>query len=239
MRTRVVFLFLGLAIFRGLFFRPSTFDEPLQVKQVSEAEDRLTCLYFPEFMVKQVETSDKGAEQISIVPVATHVPECRRANVPTEIVISPDVWTGYVKGVRSPYLFLSGEDGAGLLYAFAVFDVRTGQKLFEDATHVDKGFHSIEVAGPVLTMEYSRAIQLDCSLFRDPTRSGGRACWEKAQRELHLQLPMPDCSRSYLRDAPDLPEDPSDIAFDVKGVWDGHQFSVTPVGDSALCAARP
>ncbi len=154
-----------------------------------------------------------------------------------ELPISWEDWSGYVAGVKSHYLFLDGDDGFGLLYPFAVFDLRTGKKLFADAIQLGKEFRSIEASGSTLTLHYQRAAQLQCSIY--PADAGWQACWRQAQRELHLPMPLPSCATAYLRDAHGDPEDPSQLAYDVTAVWDGREFRVTPSGDSAVCAATP
>jgi hypothetical protein len=249
MRSQVLFLLLGVITLSVLYVviqrrqtGASPFETPREVKTVSlggDPRNRVTCLYFPGFMVKEVDKDSKGAEQISVIPVASsQTPPCQQADLPSEIVIDPTGWSGYVEGIKSRYLFLSGDDGFGLLFPFAVFDVRTGTKLFDDAITLKDPFESVEIKGSGLTMKYMRAVQLECSLLRDP-KNDGAACWEKARKELRLDMPMPDCSEPYRKDAPGAPEDPSDIAYDVRAEWDGHQLKVTPVGHSAICGPRP
>ena len=241
----VVILFAGYRVIQRRQAGTAYFDTPLKVTTSDLGIDpgsnppfhnQLICTYFRDFMVKEIVFDQPGDEQISIVPgSASHSPTCQRANVSNEIVID---WSGSLEGVKTPYLFLAGDDSFGLLFPFAVFDARTGKKLFEDGITSKDLFESIEVKGAALTTRFKRVVQLQCSLLRDP-RNDGAACWEKSRRELHLEMPMPDCSEAYRKDGPDTPDDPSDIAYDVRAEWDGLQFSVTPIGHSAICGARP
>src|SRR5690242_8062262 len=47
-----------------------------------QAKPELSCAYYPRFMVKEVDLGEKGAEQLSIFPVAADqpAPACRREN---------------------------------------------------------------------------------------------------------------------------------------------------------------
>jgi uncharacterized membrane protein len=215
------------------------FDKPLQVKEVdlgiapnttTEQHAWVRCLYFADFMVKEIDLAEKGAEQISIVPAAAQISPCQRDNVPSEIVI--DGWHGYVEGIKTPYLFLSADDGWGLLFSFAAIDARTGKKLFDDAIRGQTPFESIEVQGASLRLSYQRAVQLDCSLFRGQTDGAWKACWEKTRRELQLQAPIPDCTDGS-------PDNPAQIAYAATVVWDGRQLAATPRDQSAVCGETP
>jgi hypothetical protein len=244
-RYRYIILFVIIAVIVGFVIQrrssqSSPFDKPLKITEVDlgvnpyspSTRGRVTCLYFAGFMVKEIDTGEKGAEQISIVPAET---QCQRNNVPAEVVI--DGWSGYLYGVKSPYLFLRGDDGFGLRFDFGVFDIRIGKQLFEDSILTTAPFDSIEVNGSNLTMRYRRVAQLKCSLYPGPKNEGWQECWENTRRELSLDMPVPNCAEAYLRDAPS--DDPSQIAYDSRGEWDGNQFTVTPVGSSALCAPTP
>jgi hypothetical protein len=78
-------------------FRPALFDKPTQVARVPlshdpqdpQAKARVSCFYYPHFMVKEIDLGEQGAEQLSIVPlVATTKPGCRRENAVDETVIA-------------------------------------------------------------------------------------------------------------------------------------------------------
>jgi hypothetical protein len=187
--------------------------------------DELICTYFSEFMVKEIVLDQPGDEQISIVPTTAPAPSaCQRANVPNEIVLDS---FGVFGDAKSHYLFLLAAETFGLQDGFAVFDARTGKQLFDDLSMKNEPFKSVAIEGSKLTMEYKRVVPLECSLSSDP-KNDGAACWEKTRAQLHLDMPMPDCSGIA-----------DDIAYDVRAEWDGHQLKVMPVGHSAICGARP
>lgn len=197
--------------------------------------NKLVCTYFSDFMVKEVVLDQPGHDQISIVPTAAQSAPCQRANLPNEIVLdSFDIFSG----AKSQYLLLIAAETFGLEEGFSVFDARTGKKLFGDIRMKNEALKSFEVEGSGIKMGYRRVVPLECSLVRDP-KNDGAACWEKTRRELHLDMPAPDCSAAYPRDAPDSAKVPSQIAYDVRAEWDGSQFTVRPVGSSAICGATP
>jgi len=94
---------------------PSLFDKPLLEKHAPLPRDPanpqfkplLSCFYYPLFMVKQVDLGEEGAEQLSILyrEKGREQPLCRRANAKDEMVINPNEWTGYFKGVRGKFVF--------------------------------------------------------------------------------------------------------------------------------------
>ena len=73
----------------------------------------LSCFYYPDFMVKQVDIGEQGAEEISILHRAKDrgEPQCLRANIKDEIVVDSRVWSGYFEGVKGNLVFLRADDG--------------------------------------------------------------------------------------------------------------------------------
>ena len=121
---------------------PSPFDRPLKVVRLPlprdpenpQARARLSCAYFPTFMAKEIDLGEVGAAQLSIVPVtAARKETCRRENLPGEMVISPNDWTGYFSGVKGRYVVFDADDGWNGGTGFAIFSATDGKKLFDDA----------------------------------------------------------------------------------------------------------
>src|ERR1700680_313976 len=70
----------------------SMFETPLATKKLTLPptnkdgnKTKLTCSYYPHFMVKQVDEGEVGAAQLSIVPVVAGAPKpaCQRKNLPS------------------------------------------------------------------------------------------------------------------------------------------------------------
>src|ERR1700744_3194028 len=126
-----------------------SFDNPVQRKVVDlgpanvipnrNQRIKLTCAYYPTFMVKELnDPGNKGALSISTVPVEHgRNPACTRKHGPNERVFKD--WEGYFAGVKHGLLFLDPSDGVGGGMPFAVFDPLTGAKIFEDSVKLETG----------------------------------------------------------------------------------------------------
>ena len=125
----------------GLFLLASlnwgqTFDKPVRKQRVglrrtpNQLTDRarVTCYFFSNFMVKEVDMGEVGAERLGIVPVKPQsTGKCVRARGKEEIVIPAEQWSGYLMGVKEDYVFFSGSDLWNSSSPFAIFDSRTGK----------------------------------------------------------------------------------------------------------------
>lgn len=198
----------GIAIFlAGIFLAssataaPSVFDTPLDTQTVklpaakNTPQTTVTCSYYANFMVKQVDEGELGAAQLSIASIdplaGKHA--CKRQNVTGEKVVNPDDWTGYFEGVKGDYVFFQAEDGVNGGMGFAVFAAGSGKKLFEDSALGD--LHSLALNGPALTMRYQRSFAGPCSVPH-----AGPSCWAKiaAATGVNASSP-PDCAAGYLK----------------------------------------
>lgn len=184
----------------------SLFDPPAQTQKrtLPPAKDvakiTLTCRYYAHFMVKQVDEGEVGAAEISILPIDAGAakPACQRKNVPSEKVVNPNDWSGYVKGVKGDYVFLDADDGVNGGLGFAVFAAGTAKKLFEDSAVGN--LKSVALDGKVLTLRYARSYSGDCSVPRD-----GASCWTKiATATGQGTTKQPDCAAGYLKAKNDM-----------------------------------
>lgn len=179
-----------------------TFDKPLQKKVVdlglspdfspsTNVHLKLTCAYYPAFMVKQLEdTSSEGALWFAIVTDHPgHRAPCVQAHGPDEKLIGED-WCGYFSGVKRGVVFLDACDGfSGGIY-FAAFDSRSGMKIFEDSVATKNGKIDFVVSDKQITLRYLRVIVGDCSVPKY-----GSTCWNKFKEQPSLNAaPMPKCS---------------------------------------------
>jgi len=187
----------------GLFFLASlswgqTFDKPVRKQRVELGKaanalsdrNRVTCYYFPKFMVKEVDLGEEGAERLGILPVTPQSRgKCVRAPGKEEIVIPAKQWSGYFMGAKNDYVFFSGDDGWNDATPFAVFDSKTGKKLFEDSAKADIAFAT---TGQIVSMRYLRVVTDDCFILKDA------ACWQRMATKYGLDnAAAPDCQKGY------------------------------------------
>ena len=179
-----------------------SFDKPLQKKVVdlglspdfSPSENvhlKLTCVYYPTFMVKQLEdTSSEGALWFAIVMRRPgHIAPCIQAHGLDEKKIGED-WCGYFSGVKRGLVFLDACDGFSGGIDFAAFDSRSGIKIFQDSVATKDGNIDFVVSGNQITLRYVRVVVGNCSVPKD-----GAACWNKFKEQPGLNTtPMPKCS---------------------------------------------
>src|SRR6185437_3341624 len=151
-----------------------TFDKPVRKQRVNlrrtpdQTTDRarVTCYFFPNFMVEEVDMGEVGAERLGIVPVTPQsTGKCVRARGKEEIVIPAEQWSGYFMGVKNGYVFFSGEDGWNGAIAFATND-------------------------QAVSMRYLRVVTDDCFILKDA------ACWQRMAAKYGLgNAAAPDCRK--------------------------------------------
>jgi len=179
----------------GAMAAGAVFDKPLETKAVTlpptetNPKPKLTCRYYPHFMVKEIDEGEVGAAQLSILP-AVPKPLCQRQNIATEKVVDPKDWSGYVEGAKGDFVFFTADDGVNGALGFAVY-APSGKKLFEDAAVGD--LHSLTVSGSTLTARYVRSFAGTCSVLKE-----GDSCWTKIAAAAHLDpAAKPDCKGGY------------------------------------------
>lgn len=203
MLTRVLLSLLFVTSLAG----GETFDKPVR-KQRVELEKaanplsdrrRITCYYFPHFMVKEVDLGEVGAERLGILPVTPQSPgKCTRARGKGEMVISSDEWSGYFKGVKGNFVFFDADDGTNGGMGFAVYDARTGKKIFSDVALGALSF--LDRPGHELVVKYERLVEAECVIHRGPS-----GCWRQIRKDLGLEsAEAPDCKAGYEKSAETL-----------------------------------
>lgn len=227
---------------------PSPFDSPLRTVRVPlpkdadnpQAKPKVTCAYYPGFMVKEVDLGEVGAAQLSILSTlgSASKPPCRRENLPGEHVVSPDDWSGYFDGTKGDYVVFTADDGWNGGMGFAVFSARTGRKLFDDAL---LGPFRLVSEGPNgLILRYRRVYAAKCSLRADLA-----GCWRQVTRDTSLSGPAPDCGAAYAREARRTPkfarqvrDDPTVVDYEVEATIIAGKSAIKPVAGKAA-ACRP
>jgi hypothetical protein len=244
------------------------FDRPLRTERVAlgggEAgqarKPRLTCYYFPAVRVKEVDLGEVGAAELAILPLRPGMKRiaCQRRTAPGEVVIRSDQWSGYFKGVKSGYVFFDAEDGTNGGLGFAVFDGRTGRKLFEDLAVGE--IRAAEASGAGIRLRYRRAGVGPCSVPGD-----GMKCWARIAEQMPgiKDAPAPDCAAGYQKAKLDMArgrceaqggkgedclqaemkrldeqhwnETPSVVAYDVEAQIDPGRQSLRATGGALSC----
>jgi hypothetical protein len=188
-----------------------SFDKPLQKKTVelggatssAPTHAKVTCYLFPTFMVKEVDLGEKGASRLAILPASKrNIPACSRLRDQTEKVVNPDDWSGYFKGVRGNLVFFDADDRVNGGMGFAVYDSKTGKKIFDDAALGELHFpesHSPE-HNKETTIQYARVVDGGCAVPKDQA-----GCWDKIKKKLGLETASaPDCQAGYESSAQQL-----------------------------------
>jgi hypothetical protein len=183
---------------------PTIFDAPLKTERITLPKTRgepadkreLTCFRFAELRVKQLDLGEVGAAQLAILPqkAGAKPTPCQRQTAAGEIVIPAKAWSGYFKGVKSNYVFFDAEDGTNGGLGFAVFDGRTGTKLFEDLAVGEIG--TAEPSEDGIKLRYKRAFSGTCSI-----PAAGVGCWAEILQKMPgvKAEPIPDCAAGYLK----------------------------------------
>jgi hypothetical protein len=159
---------------------------------------KLTCYYYSTFTVKEYDQGEKGAEWLSIVPSPQAA--CTLRHTDNEKVYVYPEWSGYFRGARGTFAFFDAADGTDGGMPFAIFDVRTGRKLFEDSSllayyqkklHIHNAFRIASGGEQNSLLMYFRVVRAGCDI---KTEQAG--CWNRVRAKLGItQTDMPVCRR--------------------------------------------
>jgi hypothetical protein len=194
-----------------------SFDAPLKKKVVNfgpspyypagNFQNKLSCYFYPRFMVKQYDEGEKGAEWLAIAPIekGAPAPECTKSHAPGERVIEQEEWSGYFLGVKGNLVFFDAADGFDGGLAFVVYDATTGKKIFRDSryeasmwkrTAGGSAFNRLRVyraPSGGLSLKYLRVVATECDLHQATKERA--SCWQEARKKLELKsTQMPLCS---------------------------------------------
>lgn len=184
----------------------ASFDKPLATKTVdlgpskysSEAHAQVKCYYFPGFMVKEVDQGEKGAARLAIVPDSHVIPKCTQSKYKSEMVVNAEEWSGYFKGAKNGFVFFDADDGVNGGMGFAVYDARTGKKLFSDSAVGPLQFP--ERPDNAFAIKYERLVQAECVIQNEFSQ-----CWQQIKKDLALEnVRAPDCRAGYEKSAQTL-----------------------------------
>jgi hypothetical protein len=161
---------------------------------------KLTCYFYPTFAVREYDVGQKGAE-LAIVPNEPVTDsDCTWSRRTRAKLVD---WTGGFKGAKGNLVFFDAADGTDGGMPFAVYDSRTGKRIFEDSYYDPSMSGDITEASPFnpmrvenasddqIILTYLRVSATDCDLHRV-----GSACWERIKKKFALKSAnMPRCSR--------------------------------------------
>ncbi len=219
------------------------FDVPSGVQKQAPppGDTTVTCLAYPHFIVKQVDSGDIGAKISIIAPGGAVRPSCRPEPEGTEIPIESPSWAGYFKGAVGDYLFLEAAKDGDRALGFAIF--AAGKLVFEDAAV--GSVRAASLSGAKLTLRYTRSFAAACSMPRD-----GAPCWKKIAAATGLDPARPpDCAASYQAamdeakdaDEPAAPDAklwtdvPSVVNYDAEATIGAGPPSIRPLAAASGC----
>lgn len=202
MLLRLLFPVLALlAVSAAESFDKPTFKSVVHLGQSASGSGRrakVTCYFYPRFMVKEVDRGEKGADRLAIVPITpSTVRRCTASQTKAEMVINADEWSGYFKGVKKDLVFFDGDDLVNGGMGFAVYDAKTGKRIFEDSALGDLEFSAPK--GPELSVKYMRVVDGQCIVPKDQA-----ACWEQIRKTIGMDASPPDCKQAYEESAQKL-----------------------------------
>lgn len=168
-----------------------SFDAPVLQRVVdlgrlrgSSFHRTLTCDYYSEFMVKELDLGEEGATWFAIVPSHPgHPPACTRSRSVGEKFIPGREWCGYFTGAKANYVFLNACSAHNAALDFAIYDARTGRRVFED-TAVDSmagGVQFRRAADGGILLTYARVALFNCTLPAEKD-----VCWRRIRSQLGL-----------------------------------------------------
>lgn len=219
------------------------FDQPVAVDNVDlppnkgnpDARPAVNCYRYKDFMVKEVDLGEVGAEKLAVLPENA---KCEREDAGERKVTDPVA--GYFLGAKGNLAFFQAPDGFNGGMPYVVIDTKTMKKLFDDSFE-GADFEKIDDQGGRLTLDYVRTYSADCSLYLD-----GTACAQKIKKETGLgaTVPLPDCTAAYdaeKKRTPDYAREieqlPSVISYPVTLTYDGTSATYVPRAGETACRA--
>ena len=152
-----------------------SFDEPLEKKVVDRGPDprhhdepgdppsphmKLSCYFFPTFMVKEHDSGEKGTDWLSIAPLRPgDARVCEPTHGPGEQMLES---SGYFSGVSGDLVFVRDADLFHGGMGFSTFDSTTGKELFHDSAEPlqDPPYFRVDISrdGGRLVLSYRRVV---------------------------------------------------------------------------------
>lgn len=195
-------------------------DRPVAERTVSAGDERIRCIRYRGFTVREVkEGSDIGSVSVGVIPARGSRPAaCRPGTDPAARELSGFENMSFL-GAKGRFLLLFWPDGSNGAIRFSIFDARTSKKLFsDDMKGGPEAFSRFEAGADSLRISYSRVVVAPCSLT-----GVDAGCWDRFAREARLPAeiarrasPTAVCATAYARhglSGRDL-DDPTVVSYD-------------------------
>jgi len=245
---------LGAALFNtGIRAAPPSnlFDKSSREQHVAlpanadRSEAKLSCFYFPNLLVKQLQVVDEQGARLSTVyiPTGKAAPVCRAQQAEGESPLADA--DGVFMGARRGYVFVQGEQG------FAVYS--GDRRIFFDQGSAPQSLAPIRQArdpelrpwyNDPLVVRYRRDYVAPCSM-----RSDAAHCWSTIKQATGLtQATAPSCDAAYAAMEKQVPadqrqgvrDDASVLSYSVEVVFDaGGVIRSQPVSAVEQCFPAP
>lgn len=213
------------------------------------------CSLYAGFAVKEFDEHQPDGSVISVVPLAPDTGRfaCDRALVAGERLLN-DGHAAVLLGLRGRFMLLTLA-GSGGPAPFAVLDITSGRRVFEDAFDGRDELRRFDLAHGRLTISYMRGVSGRCSIL-----AGGAACWARIAQDATLPpairaLPPPiaACRAGYRasvigqmarreeggREVITVPDDPSMIGYRVTATLDASGMVGSTTSGGVLCRPDP
>jgi hypothetical protein len=181
-----------------------SFDKPIRqtivdlgptpyMPRSSGARIKLSCSYYPAFMVKQLDDEgQKGTQWVTIVPILEgNAPLCKRSHIHGERYLERDGWV--FSGSKNQLLFLAAPDGINGGMPFRILNWKNGRTLFQDSVLFASGkadWAFTNTPSGIMSLSYLRLVAGDCSIAKE-----GASCWVKFRQKFGLPLTeVPTCT---------------------------------------------
>jgi hypothetical protein len=155
-----------------------------------------TCYVFPKFVALQLDSGNKGADEIlirNLKEADDFQKACASPEWPLEIKLLEN--EHYVLGAKDGYLFTRSADNYGNLGTVWIYNVETGKQLFEAKYNTKKDF-IVSSQSNFLSLEFYKPLKLNCSLAEP-----GKKCWQKIMKDNEIKnattAERPECSDAY------------------------------------------
>jgi hypothetical protein len=155
-----------------------------------------TCYVFPKFVALQIDSGNKGADEIfirNLKKADDFQNACASQEWPLEIKLLEN--EHYVLGANDRYLFTRSADNYGNLGTVWIYNVETGKQIFEANFNIKKEF-VVSSQNNILSLEFYKPLKLNCSLALP-----GKNCWQKIMKDNGIKTASiserPECSDIY------------------------------------------
>lgn len=207
--VRLITVAVCMSLAQAAVAQPSQFDTPAATQTVPPVpgKDQITCIVFPDFMIRQSGTDTPAPDAAVIVPMGG---QCAASRSPGEIATQTANLS--LIGRKGGFLVFGATDPNGAA-RLTVLNSATGKTIYTDSM-IGNGFKAVDLEGGALRIAFTRGINTTCSLLKE-----AKSCWAKLAadgsipRAISQQAPPVEaCRAAYGQLAAD---DPSIVSYPV------------------------